>query len=73
MNTDRRARDLERARFTRRASDRPDRVDFGDLPTVPMDLYPQDNAIPTGEAKEIGTIDAEQWPEFVDAVEGRGA
>lgn len=65
---DRRARDIERAKFTRRASDRS--VDFGDLPTLPMDLYPQDNAIPTGEAREIGTIDAEQWPEFVEAVEG---
>lgn len=60
---DRRKRDYSRAKFARRSDDRP--VDFGDLPTVPMDLYPQDPKLPVPETREF---EVDSWAEVVDAV-----
>jgi hypothetical protein len=69
MTEDRRKRDTTRARFTRRSTDHA--LDFGDLPTVPMDLYPEAPRIPTGEVVKVVEVDS--WQEYVDALEAVNA
>lgn len=72
MTPDRRNRNTSRAHFTRRSTDHA--LDFGDLPTVPMDLYPQFEVekVPVPETRELHGVTFDEVVDAVAAVEQKG-